>query len=63
MQESGWPNLTRNIMKGICQRSDVRGVISIITIPSRVLSKSPPKALSSLMSIIIWAISRFRACR
>ena len=43
-QESGWPNLTRNIMKGICQRSDVQGVI---TIPWSVLSRSPPKALSS----------------
>ena len=31
-------------MKGICQRSDVRGVI---TIPWSVLTKSPPKALSS----------------
>jgi hypothetical protein len=45
MQESGWPNLTRNIMKGICQRSDVQDAI---TIPWSVLSKSPPKALSSL---------------
>lgn len=44
LQESGWSNLTRNIMKGICQRSDVRGVI---TIPRSVLSKSPPRALSS----------------
>ena len=43
MQESGWPNLTRNIiMKGICQKSDVR---SVTTIPWSVLSKSPPKAL------------------
>jgi len=44
MQESGWPNLTRNIMKGTCQKSDVQGVI---TIPWSVLSESPPKALSS----------------
>ena len=29
MQESGWPNSTRNIMKDICQKSDVRDVITI----------------------------------
>ena len=44
MQESGCPNLIRNITKGTCQRSDVLGVI---TIPWSVLSESPPKALSS----------------
>lgn len=45
MQESGWPNSARNIMKGTCQKSDVQGVI---TMPWSVLSESPPKALSSL---------------
>ena len=45
MQESGCPNLIRNITKVTCQKSDVRGVI---TIPWSVLSESPPKALSSL---------------
>jgi len=35
-------------MKGICQKSDVRGVT---TIPWSVLSKSPPKALSSYLFI------------
>ena len=44
MQESGCPNLIRNITKVTCQKSDVRGVI---TIPWSVLSESPPKALSS----------------
>ena len=29
MQESGWPNITRNIGKGICRKSDVQGVIII----------------------------------
>lgn len=43
MQESGCPNLIRNITKVTCQKSDVRGVI---TIPWSVLSESPPKALS-----------------
>ena len=44
MQESGCPNLIRNITKVTCQKSDVQGVI---TIPWSVLSESPPKALSS----------------
>ena len=43
MQESGCPNLIRNITKVTCQKSDVRGVI---TIPWSVLSESPPKALN-----------------
>lgn len=44
MQESGWPSLTRNIIRGTCQKSDVQGVI---TIPWSALSESPPKVLSS----------------
>ena len=44
MQESGCPNLIRNITKVTCQKSDVRGVI---TIPWSVLSESPQKALNS----------------
>ena len=48
MQESGCPNLIRNITKVTCQKSDVRGVI---TIPWSVLSESPPKALGSCLGI------------
>ena len=50
MQESGCPNLIRNITKVTCQKSDVQGVI---TIPWSVLSESPPKALSSVTSDFI----------
>ena len=50
MQESGCPNLIRNITKVTCQKSDVQGVI---TIPWSVLSESPPKALSSTWHRII----------
>ena len=56
MQESGCPNLIRNITKVTCQKSDVRGVI---TIPWSVLSESPPKALTQVRQVKIVSLAIF----